>query len=279
MRPLLFGCLSAMFAAVALAGCGGAEKPVQSADAPRQVTGMSSDDQSKCEYNARPDREVRETTGPGSFMPNIRRVYAILGTGEDRRRILLCREVDTNLDGTKDVVRTFNDKGEKLNELSDSDYDGKIDTWVTFSGGRIAKVELDKLGSGKPTEWRYYVGGDLSRVQRDTNKDGKADVWEVYAKGRLQRMGVDLNSDGRVDRWDRDEVLARAQDEDDSEEKSDDAPPAPPASEAPAAEPPSSGAPAAEPPSQPSAGGTAPASAPPRAGAPGAAAPGPGASN
>ena len=196
------------------AACGGPETPAQSPENPAgQVTGISADDQSKCEFKARPDREVKETAGPGSLAPNIRRVYAILGTGEDRRRVLLCREVDTNLDGTKDVVRTYNDKGEKVNELSDSDYDGKIDTWVTFSGGHIAKVEVDKLGVGKPSEWRFYVGGKLSRVQRDTNKDGQPDVWEVYAKGKLQRMGVDLDGDGRVDRWDRDEVLARAEQE------------------------------------------------------------------
>lgn len=215
---------------IAVTGCGGSEKPVQSPEGQRQVTGLSNDDQSKCVSNARPDREVRETTGPGSFLPNIRRVYSILGTGEDRRRVLLCREVDTNLDGTKDVVRTYNDKGEKLNELSDSDYDGKIDTWVTFSGGRIAKVELDKRGAGKPSEWRFYVAGSLSRVQRDTNKDGKADVWEVYANGRLQRMGVDLDGDGRVDRWDRDEVLARAaeQEEEEAESTGDTSQPPPP---------------------------------------------------
>lgn len=203
----------AVVLSTAALACGGSDKPVQTANDQKQVTGLSADDQSKCEYKARPDREVKETAGPGSLTPNIRRVYAILGTGEDRRRVLLCREVDTNLDGTKDVVRTYNDKGEKLNELSDSDYDGKIDTWVSFSGGRIAKVELDKQGLGKPSEWRFYVGGKLSRVQRDTNRDGKPDVWEVYAKGRLQRMGVDLNGDGRVDRWDRDEVWARAEQE------------------------------------------------------------------
>jgi hypothetical protein len=50
-------------------------------------------------------------------------------------------------------------------------------------------------------------------VQRDTNADGKADAWEIYSDGRLQRMGVDLNFDGRVDRWDRDEVIARAEQE------------------------------------------------------------------
>src|SRR5690606_1587829 len=193
--------------------CGGSEPAVQNPADQKQVTGLSKDDQSKCEFKARPDREVKETAGPGSLLPNIRRVYAILGTGEDRRRVLLCREVDTNLDGTKDVFRTYNEKGEKLNELSDSDYDGRIDTWVTFSGGRIAKVEVDKLGTGKPSEWRFYVGGVLSRVQRDTNKDGKADVWEVYGKGRLQRMGVDLDGDGRVDRWDRDEAAAREDEE------------------------------------------------------------------
>ncbi len=199
------------------AACGGGEPPVQS-PVEAQVTGLSNDDQSRCEYKARPDREVRETAGPGSIVPNIRRVYAILGTGEDRRRVLLCREVDSNLDGVKDVVRTYNDKGDKLNELSDSDYDGKIDTWVTFSGGRIAKVEVDKYGTGKPSEWRFYVGGKLSRVQRDTNKDGKADVWEVYGKGKLQRMGVDLDGDGRVDRWDRDELSARAEEQAEEEE-------------------------------------------------------------
>jgi hypothetical protein len=206
VRAIVVG-WGAMFVA-----CGGTGGPVQSAaNQQGQVSGLSKDDQSKCEFRARPDREVRETAGPGSLAANIRRVYAILGTGEDRRRVLLCREVDTNLDGTKDVVRTYNDKGEKVNELSDSDYDGRIDTWVTFSGGRISKVEVDKQGLGKPTEWRYYVGGKLSRAQRDTNKDGKADVWEVYARGKLQRMGVDLDGDGRVDRWDRDEVMARAE--------------------------------------------------------------------
>lgn len=207
-----------------VSACGGpSERPAQSAQEERQtITGLSGSDQSRCEYENRPDREVRETAGPGSIVPNIRRVYAILGTGEDRRKVLQCREVDTNLDGAKDVVRTYNDQGEKLNELSDSDYDGKIDTWVTFAGGHIAKMEIDKLGTGKPSEWRFYVGGKISRIHRDTNKDGKPDVWEVYAKGRLQRMGVDVDGDGRVDRWDRDEILVRAEQEEEDREAAED---------------------------------------------------------
>lgn len=173
---------------------------------------LPGDDRSRCDYKDRPDREVRETAGPGAIQPNIRRVYAIVGEGEDRRRVLTCREVDTNLDGVKDVVRTYNDLGESLHELADSNYDGRVDTWTTFARGRIAKEEIDNTGNGKPDEIRHYIRGKKRRVQRDTNGDGKPDVWEIYDEGRLQRMGQDLDHDGHVDRWLRDEIQ-RQQDE------------------------------------------------------------------
>ena len=114
-----------------------------------------------------------------------------------------------NLDGAKDIVRTFNDRGEPLSELSDSNYDGKIDTWITFARGRVAKMQVDTTGSGQADETRFYVGGKLSRAQRDSNHDGKPDVWEVYEEGKLQRIGNDLDFDGHVDRWDRDEIALR----------------------------------------------------------------------
>jgi antitoxin component YwqK of YwqJK toxin-antitoxin module len=122
----------------------------------------------------------------------------------------VCREVDTNLDGTKDLVRRYSDQGEALEEQADSDYDGKIDTWIRFNKGRIAQVEVDGKRDGTPSEKRYYLRGKLSRVQRDTNGDGNPDIWEIYAGGHLERMGIDVDHDGRVDRWNRDEVTARA---------------------------------------------------------------------
>jgi len=127
--------------------------------------------------------------------------------------------VDRNLDGVKDVVRTYNDKGEALHEKADTDYDGRMDTWITFARGRIGKVEVDTSGDGLPNEFRYYVEGQLSRVQRDTNRDSKPDVWEIYEKGRLQRMGVDLDFDGHVDRWDRDEEAVRLAEQKEKEEE------------------------------------------------------------
>jgi hypothetical protein len=199
--------LVAALSAVACGASGGGQTQPKMSD--KQVSGVAADDASRCDYKGRADREVQEVRGPGAQHPNIRRVFSIVGEGEDRKKILLCREVDTNLDGAKDVMRTYTDKGDPLNELADTNFDGKVDTWITFTRGRIAKVQLDKSGRGQPEEVKFYVGGKLARAQRDTNKDGKPDQWEIYDEGRLQRLGVDLDFDGRVDRWDRDEIALR----------------------------------------------------------------------
>lgn len=202
-------------ALVAMVACGAKEpapKASPTADRAMSVGDAGFDDKSRCDFRGRTDREVSETAGPGAVAPNVRRVYQIVGTGEDAHKVLVCREVDTNLDGIKDVVRTYNEKGESLHEEADANYDGRIDTWITFAAGRISKEQLDTDFDGQPDTWKYYVAGALSRIQRDTNKDGKPDRWEFYTNGRLERMGVDVDFDGHVDRWDHDELAKAAED-------------------------------------------------------------------
>ncbi len=221
------GTHKALFPACLLAvACGGggtseqatASTPAQAAAVSRDMA-LEHDDQSRCDYKGRVDREVIESSGPGAVMPNVRRVFGIIGEGDDRRRVLFCREIDTNLDGAKDVVRTYNDKGDPIDEQADTNYDGKIDTWIHFSAGHISKVEIDTNHDGAPDETRYYVKGKISRIQRDTNFDGKPDVWEIYTDGELERIGVDLDFDGHVDRWDRDEVAHRIAEEKERQEE------------------------------------------------------------
>jgi hypothetical protein len=171
------------------------------------------DDRSMCDWKNKPELEVAETAGPGALKPNVRRVYKMLGEGDSRHKSLLCREIDTNLDGIKDVVRTFNAKGEAQKEEADTDYDGKIDVWLTFVDGRLAEEDVDTNHDGRPDVWKYYTNGQLSRIKRDRNFDGKPDVWEIYTKGKLERMGVDETFDGHVDRWDRDEQMRAEADE------------------------------------------------------------------
>ncbi len=171
---------------------------------------VAEDDRSRCAHEGRSDREVEETASARAARPNIRRVYAIVGQGEDAHRVLQCREVDQNLDGVKDVVRIYDDDGGPLRELADTDYDGQIDTWTTFSAGRVSEVKVDRNRDGRPDEKRFYVRGKKLRGELDEDFDGRTDVWEVYAEGTLQRRGVDVDRDGKVDRWDRDEIAFRA---------------------------------------------------------------------
>jgi hypothetical protein len=176
-----------------------------------------SDDRSLCEgfvhWRSSPQLEVSETVGPGSIRPNIRRVYKAVGERDSRHTVLLCREIDTNLDGLKDVVRTFNEKGEPLHEEADTNYDGKIDDWVNFADGRIQEEDIDTtLSAGRPNVWKFYLDGQLSRVRRNTHcQNGKPDVWEIYYNNRLERIGNDSSCDGHVDRWDRDAQLMAAE--------------------------------------------------------------------
>jgi hypothetical protein len=213
----------ALLGAASVLGCGGSSTATQANEkgfasmtgkvkATRNADG-SINDGSRCDWRGKVDREASETAGPGSIQPNVRRVWQIVGTGDDRHKVLVCREIDTNFDGVKDVVRKYNDKGESLHEEADANYDGKIDTWITFSKGRLAEVRIDNNSDGNPDEWKYYSGGKLARVKRDQNRDGKPDIWEMYREGKLERMGVDVDGNQQVDRWDHDTELRRVTDE------------------------------------------------------------------
>jgi hypothetical protein len=202
---------TALFAALFAGACSGddgfqAETP--KVKATRNPDG-SINDRSRCEFRNRGDREASEVAGPGSVQPNVRRVYAIVGKGDDRHKVLICREIDTNFDGVKDVFRYYNEKGESVREEADANYDGKVDTWITFLKGRLVEVRIDRNGDGNPDEWKYYSAGKLSRVKRDSNFNGKPDVWEIYRNDKLERMGVDVDGDEHVDRWDHDTDVKR----------------------------------------------------------------------
>jgi hypothetical protein len=199
-----------------LIACGGPPPPKAAKAAPggsRDPNQWPADDHSLCDtfvhWKSDAQLEVSETAGPGSFKPNIRRVFKIVGERDNRHTVLLCREIDSNVDGIKDVVRTFNEKGEPLHEEADTNYDGKIDDWINFANGAIEEEDVDTTyATGRPNVWKFYLDGQLSRVRRNTHcATGKPDTWEIYYKNRLERIGEDMTCDGHVDRWDRDAQL------------------------------------------------------------------------
>lgn len=223
-------CAFGLYSSLVVWGCGGATpnpKPVAVDRERGLVKAATGVGDSRCEVEGRSDRVRVLSQALGAEQGSIQRVYATGAVQEDGRRVVRCREVDTNLDGVKDLVRTFTDDGEPLMEQADSNYDGKVDTWVTFARGKVAHLEVDKNGDGRPDEYRVYSQGVLTKVQRDSDHDGRLDTWEVYEQGRLNRIGTDRNGDEKVDRWYRDaELVRREQAEAEAEQTATQAPPA-----------------------------------------------------
>ena len=203
-------------------GCGDeaderAEPPSRSRPAQTSGGERPADDGGRCEADA-PNREVSEYDTSGDDYPDVRKVFMTVGEGRLARLILICREADLNGDGTKDVVRYYNDEGRPLREEADRDFDGQMDEITFFERGRIVRKEMDTNGDGRVDSKVFYGTGRPLRAERDmagrsTAQQWSPDRWEYYEDGRMVRMGTDLDGDGRVDRWDRDAAWQRAREE------------------------------------------------------------------
>jgi hypothetical protein len=65
---------------------------------------------------------------------------------------------------------------------------------ATYQNGRLAKVEKDTNGQGRPDLWIFYdatrEGEIVVKEERDLNSDGLPDLWSFYDNGRLVRRDV-----------------------------------------------------------------------------------------
>jgi hypothetical protein len=203
--------LLVVLAGGAVGACGGSSEPTRRRRA--RTTGAETpaaavDDHGRCETEGE-RLEVSEYDTSGDEIPDVRRVFRRFGDGPLMRLVLACREADLNGDGTKDVVRFYNDEGRPLREESDRDFDGSIDTITVFQNGRVVRTELDENHDGRVDAKIFYDDeGATTRTERDlagrsTPTDWHPDRWEYFEDGRVVRMGTDVDGDGRVDRWDR----------------------------------------------------------------------------
>ncbi len=150
----------------------------------------------------------------GDRVADLRKIYRVEEEdGHEQRKILVCREMDLNQDGRKDIFRFYSEEGRPMREMIDKDFDGQIDQVSFFEDGRVVRQELDRNHDGRPDTTRMYSRGVLLRIERDDNHDGQPDVWEHWDEGRLLRIGYDINNDQVADFWHRappqeDEFLA-----------------------------------------------------------------------
>jgi hypothetical protein len=144
-------------------------------------------------------------------------VFERVGDVNNRRMAMICREVDVNGDGKKDVVRIYDEDGHPLREDSDRNFDGKFDLFTTYQNGEVVLQEFDDNFDGRIDSKVFFSGGQPVRAERDlagrsTQSQWRPDRWEYFENGKLVRMGTDVDGDMRVDHWDRDAAWKHAQD-------------------------------------------------------------------
>jgi hypothetical protein len=125
-------------------------------------------------------------------------------TDMDGNRALRSRQ-DRNEDGRLDRWEYYDHAG-KLVKVGFSRRDnGKPDAWAEpGADGRISRVLVSSTGDeARIDRWESYDSADPERiaaVEEDLNGDGKPDKWEKYSGGQLQIAEFDENRDGRPDR-------------------------------------------------------------------------------
>ncbi len=111
------------------------------------------------------------------------------------------RTLDVDSDGSPEEVRYVDpDTGELLRAEQDLDFDGSLDTWITFEDGQPAVRVRDTSGDGKYDAWERYEAGQLDARTLDRDGDGVRDVFYRYQDGRLTQKSHDGNNDGTVDK-------------------------------------------------------------------------------
>lgn len=209
MRRFLFAAGLASLALVA--ACGPSKKNDLAKTPPKMAEKDKFKAATRCDSNkAGVELSYHDLAGTGKADMVEVISYNKAGGGTSNVGHVVCMELDTNHDGSLDLIRVFDDKGALESEEADRNYDGKSDIWISYKDGLIAKQAFDTTFSGKPNEFHYYKDGKLKRIERDRNADGNIDVWEYYVNDRLERMGVDTDFNGKIDIWYRDEV-ARAE--------------------------------------------------------------------
>lgn len=196
---------------IAVAGCGGGNAASNGRGGrSNEMEGGSrpEDDRGRCDVRGS-DREISEYDTSGDNHPDVRRVFRRVGEPPLIRLVLMCREADLNADGTKDVVRYFNDEGRPLREEADRDFNGTMDIITFFQDGRVVRQEIDSNADGRVDTKIFFERGEMVRTERDllgrsTGLQWRPDRWEYFEEGRMVRMGTDIDGDGNVDRWDRD---------------------------------------------------------------------------
>jgi hypothetical protein len=107
----------------------------------------------------------------------IREEAKNLSSGKKWSRI----ELDRNNDGKSDHIMLLDERGNKVYEELDYNFDGEMDDFCFYTGGTLLREEIDSNYDGQIDIWVYLKKGIyVERYERDTDFDGKIDIVKKY---------------------------------------------------------------------------------------------------
>jgi hypothetical protein len=110
------------------------------------------------------------------------------------------QDEDRNYDGSMDAFLRF-DGGRLVGRNLDNNHDGRLDVFETYSAGLMATRSLDLDHDGVVDAYYTYEGRYLALERHDANNDGNIDLVIQYRAGRRVSSQEDTNRDGRTDTW------------------------------------------------------------------------------
>jgi hypothetical protein len=143
----------------------------------------------------------------------------------DVKGLLLCvlaLGVSCRSQNSKNLEAVYDKVTGKLQLLkSDSDGDGKVDTWSYMDGTRVLRIEIDMDEDGKIDRWEYYDAEErLEKTGASRANDGKEDAWSYTGSdGEISRIDVSTRRDGKITRTEhyRNRLIVDAQEDTDED--------------------------------------------------------------
>jgi hypothetical protein len=124
------------------------------------------------------------------------------GQWQNRGELRVVRHsLDVDDDGAPEELRYVDvASGQLVRAELDRDFDGVIDTWITYQDGEPAVAVIDSNADARTDTWERYTGGQLEAKTLDRDHDGVKDTFYRYRDGELTTLLRDANNDGTVDR-------------------------------------------------------------------------------
>ncbi len=186
---------AALLAILAGTACGGATSPYLAAAPVLTTKG--------------PDGTLSETTDlNGDGRPDVFSNYREVEVRKNvNQKILIRKAVDLNGDGRVDLVTVCDDKGERIREDLDMDFDGRADAVRYYKKGKTEREDLCSQFDGRFDVRKFYEDGVLVVKQVDTARNGHFDEFQYFSGGKLARVGWDRDGDGKPEAFEENPAL------------------------------------------------------------------------